>query len=323
MSDFLEDVIDLNDLRGCHHYEPYAGGAGAALTLLEKKVVDKIFLNDADPRVFAFWNAVLNETDRFADRVLSVPLDIKEWHRQREICSNPSPHSSFDIGFSAFYMNRCNRSGILNGAGPIGGLQQNGKWKLNARFNRVTLAQRIRKTGAKSKQIQVSCMDAIDFLRSSLPVGKARRNTFVYLDPPYVNKAQRLYLNAYRPDDHAGIARYLSSQTALPWLMSYDDTQLIRNLYRKRHIFKLPIRYSLKEKRLAMELITCPLDLILPRSVQVHGVKAPFFQPGPPSQKHRSRAQTAQPTTEKLLTATSKNSAPTVFPSPRQNPEKK
>lgn len=279
---FLEDVIDLNDLRGCRYYEPYAGGAGAALTLLEKDVVEQIHINDADQRVFNFWNAVLNETERFADQVLSVPLDIDEWQRQRAICSNPRSFDSFKVGFSAFYMNRCNRSGVISGAGPIGGLQQTGKWKLDARFSREALAQRILQVGERRNRIQLSCLDAIDFLKSNLPPGKGRRRTFVYLDPPYVNNGQRLYLNAYRPEDHAGIARYVSSQKILPWLTSYDDSQLIKDLYQAHHIFKLPIRYSLQEKKSAAELIITPRHLILPRSVRVQGVRTSFFQPENP-----------------------------------------
>ncbi len=279
LAGFLEDVIDLNDLRGCRYFEPYAGGAGAALTLLETDVVDEIHINDADPRVFAFWNAVLNKTEQFAERVLKVPLDMDEWRRQRQVCSRPGAHGAFDVGFSAFYMNRCNRSGVLTGAGPIGGLQQTGKWKLDARFSREALVQRIRQVGAKRDRIHLSGKDAIAFLKSSLPHGMARRKVFVYLDPPYVNKGQRLYLNAYKPNDHSEIARYLYSQKILPWLMSYDDAALIRQLYRNHRLFELPIRYSLQVKKAASELIISPHGLTLPRSVKVHGIQNAFFQP--------------------------------------------
>lgn len=117
-------------------------------------------------------------------------------------------------------MNRCNRSGVLTGAGPIGGLAQKGRWKLDARFNREALARRIRELSKKRDRIFLHGVDAIKFLKCSLPTGSARRNVFVYLDPPYVNNGQRLYLNAYKPDDHAGIYRYLRMQKILPWLMS-------------------------------------------------------------------------------------------------------
>ncbi len=279
LAGFLEDVIDLNDLRGCRYFEPYAGGAGAALTLLEKGVVGEIHINDADPRVYAFWNAVLKDTEKFAENVMHVPLDMGEWRRQRDVCSNPTAHRPFDVGFSAFYMNRCNRSGVLTGAGPIGGHQQTGKWKLDARFSRQALVERINRIGSLRERIHLSGVDAIDFLKHSLPGGMARRKVFVYLDPPYVNKGQRLYLNAYKHQDHASITTYLSRQRVLPWLMSYDDTELIRGLYRDCCQFKLPIRYSLQVKKTATELIIAPHGLTLPRSVVIHGIETPFYQP--------------------------------------------
>ena len=53
--------------------------------------------------------------------------------------------TSYELGFAAFYLNRTNRSGILN-AGVIGGKKQDGKWEMDARFNRDNLASRILKT---------------------------------------------------------------------------------------------------------------------------------------------------------------------------------
>jgi hypothetical protein len=85
LAGFLADVMKLNDLRGCAYYEPYAGGAGAALSLLLDDVVSKIFINDADGRVNAFWASVLDESERFVDRVLTAPLTMEEWYRQREV----------------------------------------------------------------------------------------------------------------------------------------------------------------------------------------------------------------------------------------------
>ncbi len=125
----LKGIIELNNLRGCIYFEPYAGGAGAALNLLYNNVVSEIHINDLDKRVFAFWKAVLQETERFVDLVFSVPLSIEEWLKQRAICMRADEYDLFDIGFATFYINRCNRSGVLINAGPIGGYQQAGKWK--------------------------------------------------------------------------------------------------------------------------------------------------------------------------------------------------
>jgi len=268
---FLADVIDLNDLRESPYYEPYAGGAGAALSLLRDGVVSEVFINDADVRVSAFWQTVLREGDRFIDQVLSVPLTIDEWHRQQEVCTAPNRHSRFDVGFAAFYMNRCNRSGVLTGAGPIGGLEQDGTWRLDVRFSRESLAERIRAIARMRDRIHMTNLDAIDFLKSKLPRGNARRQVFVYLDPPYVHKGQRLYLNAYEEKHHCALASYMLAQQTVPWLMSYDDTPLVRRLYATQEVSSLPIRYSLQEKRTAKELIIAPNHLALPYACRVQG----------------------------------------------------
>lgn len=274
LAGFLADVIDLNGLRDCTYYEPYAGGAGAALTLLRDEVVSEVFINDADPRVHAFWHAALTESSRFVNRVLTTPLSIEEWYRQQAICKQPKSHARFDVGFAAFYMNRCNRSGVLTGAGPIGGFEQQGDWRLDVRFNRESLVERIQTLATMKDQIHLTHLDAIDFLKSNLPRGKRRSGVFVYLDPPYVQKGQRLYLNAYVEKDHRQLARYITRQPTLHWLMSYDDADLVRELYSEQQLSSQPIRYSLQDKRTANELIVAPHHIALPAACRAQPPQA-------------------------------------------------
>lgn len=264
--DFLDDMVELNSLHGCSYYEPYAGGAGAALGLLKRKVVSELFLNDADWRVYSFWHSVLNESDRFVESIRTVQLTIAEWHRQHAICVDPKPHSQFEVGFGAFFMNRCNRSGVITGAGPIGGYAQTGKWRMGVRFNREALAERVLAIARMKGSIHVSCEDAVAFLKERLPYGRGRKRVFVYLDPPYVVKGQRLYLNAYAPEDHAVLARYMGKQNTLPWIMSYDDSDLVRLLYVEHNQFYMPIRYSLQAKRSARELVIAPKHVAVPQT---------------------------------------------------------
>lgn len=271
---FLTDVIELNELRGRPYYEPYAGGAGAALSLLRNDIVSSIYINDADQRVYAFWHSVLNESERFVDEIFNIPLTINEWHKQKAICNSPDNHDVFSVGFAAFYMNRCNRSGVLSGAGPIGGYEQAGKWTLGVRFNRETLAERILALAKVSERIILTNMDAIDFLKEKLPKGKSRSKVFVYFDPPYVNKGQRLYLNSYLCRDHRKVSKYIISQKSLHWLLSYDDTDLVRELYSEFNLFNLPVRYSLQQKKLMQELIIAPHNLALPTMATVSGAES-------------------------------------------------
>ena len=188
---------------------------------------------------------------------------MAQWEKENRIYHDRSS-DMFSLGFATFYLNRCNRSGIISGAGPIGGYSQSGKWRMNARFYRETLATRIMEIASLREAIKVYNLDAIDFLKKIVPHGRGRDRCFVYLDPPYVNKAEKLYLNNYAEEDHRRIAYYLSNQRTLKWLLSYDDTHLVREIYSGCLIIPLPIQYSLQSKRLATELVIFPPHLTIP-----------------------------------------------------------
>ena len=277
MAGLLARFVEVNELRGCAYFEPFAGGAGAALQLLQEGIVSELRLNDLDPRIYAFWHAALTEHQRFVDAIMSVEVSLGEWRRQRNICLQPNLHSTFDVGFATFYLNRCNRSGILLGSGPIGGYSQTGTWRIDARFYRQTLAQRIIKLADHREQIRLSNDDAVRFLARNLPVDKSREQVFVYLDPPYVSNGNRLYLNNYQAKDHGRLAHHLRRQRATNWMVSYDDTQLIRRLYEDCNISDIPLQYSLQQKKNTCELLITPPHLEAPAELDF----AYGTQPGP------------------------------------------
>jgi len=266
LAGLLRDIVSLNRLDSCEYYEPFAGGAGAALELLESGTVSHIHINDADRRLYAFWKCCITQSEWLAKRILETPVTIAEWERHRSVCIAPNKHRLSDIGLATFFLNRCNRSGVLDGAGPIGGYSQSGKWRLDVRFNRQALAARVLQIGKLRSRISLSNLDALEFLKTRLPIGPDRKKVFVYLDPPYVSKSQRLYLNAYKKQDHQKLGVYLRSQRSLHWFASYDDALLIRKLYAESQVCLLPIQYSLQVKRKANELAIAPQHVSLPVS---------------------------------------------------------
>ena len=271
---FLAETIALNGLANCAYFEPFAGGAGAALWLLRKGIVSEAHINDLDPCVAAFWQAALDEPDRFSDAIISAKLDLDEWKRQRDIYAGRDTNRPFDLGFATFYLNRCNRSGVLAGAGPIGGYEQTGKWKIDARFYRESLAKRVRALGQLSDRIHLSSLDAHRFLIKKLPRGRGRSRVFAYLDPPYWEKGGRLYLNSYAPKHHTALARYMQHQNTLKWVMSYDDAAQIRHKYAYANIHRFSLRYTLSESRSAQELLITPSHLQLPDGGHPNGIRA-------------------------------------------------
>lgn len=270
LSNFLADVLCLNDLNGGSYYEPYAGGAAVGIMLLVEGLVNKIFINDFDFCVYSFWSSVLKENDRFIENIYNVDLSINEWKDQREIYRNPRKHKRFDVGFASFYLNRCNRSGIMKNAGPIGGIEQNGKWKIGARFNRSTLVERVKLLNKFRNQIKISHLDGIEFLSNKLPRGNERKKVLVYLDPPYYSKGPQLYLNSYSQRDHSALAKYIKKQKELHWIITYDDVPEIRSLYQDSIINYYSLNYSAQSKKQGQELLVSPDYLLLPTSLTIH-----------------------------------------------------
>ena len=109
-----------------------------------------------------------------------------------------------EVGYSTFFLNRTNRSGILKG-GVIGGKKQLSTWKLDVRFNKENLIRRIEWISEQKGSIQISNMDALEFLKMRLPE-LSSKHTLLYLDPPYYIKGQSLYYNHYTAEGHTAIA---------------------------------------------------------------------------------------------------------------------
>lgn len=264
LADFLADLIAINDLQDGVYVEPYAGGAGAALSLLFGEHVQRIVLNDADPCVYAFWDAVLNRKDDFIRRLWETPVTIAEWKQQRIIYRNQRRYSRIKVAFAGFYLNRCNRSGIMVNGGPIGGFEQTGKWKLDARYNRTELERRIEKIHLYRDRIEIHNLDALDFLDYVIGRSEAIDETLVYLDPPYYIKGNELYLNHYQPDDHNQLAAFIKRQTGYRWLMTYDNVPEIRALYADCETVDFDLRYSAHTNKLGNELLIFCKQLVMP-----------------------------------------------------------
>lgn len=233
--------------------EPFCGGAGAAVILLKLGVVDQLYLNDADLKVYSAWKCILEQSERFASAISKTPVDLKTWHDSRAIVDSCNEFS-FELGFAAFFLNRTSRSGIVGGAGPIGGYDQRGNWKIDARFNREALIERVLWLGSMREFVCLTQEDALTFLSRSanrLPID----NTLFFVDPPYVTAGGRLYLNAMNEGKHIALSDMLQDGTLPHWILTYDDHPLIRTLYDKCFIKDLAVTYSLQNKRKEREVL--------------------------------------------------------------------
>ncbi len=268
----MAKVIKTNRMERFHYVEPYAGGCGLALSLLFGGYVSDIHINDVDPSIWSFWKAVLDHTDDLIHLIMTTEISVDQWRIQRETQLKEDISDPIALGFAAFYLNRTNRSGIIKGAGVIGGFEQNGNYKMDCRFNRINLVRRITRIKKYRSRIHLTRHDAVKFMNQSSYLPK---ETLFCIDPPYFNKGSSLYTSFYGPDDHKEVAEAILGLN-YPWLVTYDNADQIRNLYKSRRQYVFDINYSLQDKRVGTELLIASKGLKLPLEVrerQVHHVQ--------------------------------------------------
>lgn len=260
MAGLLSEIRKLNGLGARSIAEPFAGGAGSSLTLLFLEETHGIHVNDADLAIYAFWWSLVNQYKAFSKMLATTPVTMSEWYRQRAIYRDPGRVSRVSRGFSAFYLNRCNRSGIIMNGGPIGGIKQEGKWRLDARFNRTELQRRCAKVSEYRDRIHISNLDGIGLIDKLDP-----QSTFFFIDPPYFEKGRMVYLNSLDPDYHVTLAHRLKSMTNAAWVLTYDDCSDIRRLYRGwATVRPFTLRYAAAERRSGKEILIAPKWMQLP-----------------------------------------------------------
>jgi len=261
LTGFLKMIFEQNDLLDGHYVEPYAGGAGIALNLLTHSYASCIHLNDLNPAVFGFWHSVINQPEALCKAIRDVKVTMEEWHRQKAILNAPANHSPLDIGFSTFFLNRTNRSGIIWG-GVIGGKNQDGAWKLDARFNKDDLIRRIEKIAMYRSRIRLYNLDAAELIKTVLPT--LPNKTLVYLDPPYYVKGRGLYENHYLHDDHVSIAKLVKKHINHNWIVSYDHAPEIIEMYKGCPTITYGINYSAQDRYKGAEAMFFSKKLVIP-----------------------------------------------------------
>ncbi|MDE6873947.1 MAG: DNA adenine methylase [Lachnospiraceae bacterium] len=265
LAPFIGLAIQNLKINHCTYIEPFAGGAGVALSLLLNDIVDNIVINDYDKAIYSFWRAIKQDHNALIQKINNTPITIDEWYRQQNIYLKATSYS-VDLAFATLFLNRTNHSGILN-AGPIGGFAQAGEWKLDVRFNKDILIEKINKIAERKQNIFVYNKDIISLLRNYM--ANFGDNVFYYFDPPYYNKGQKLYKNFFSHQDHLRIHNIITKEIAAPWIITYDDVKEIADLYKLFDLRKFDLTYSAANKGTASELMIFSDIQCCPTSAQL------------------------------------------------------
>jgi len=253
LAGFAKRIIEVNGLNDGTYVEPYAGGAAIALELLFHEYVSEVYINDISRPIYAFWKSTLDHTEELLRLIQDTPLTVRAWDKQKQVLTHPAEHDDLSLGFAMFFLNRTNRSGILNG-GIIGGRDQTGPWKIDARYNKSELSFRIESIAKLRRRINISQLDALIFLSSNK--SKWPDSTLIYLDPPYYRKGKDLYLDYYSHGDHEEVASTITKKILRQkWMVSYDDATPIRRMYSSYRHLAYSVGYSAREARAGREVM--------------------------------------------------------------------
>lgn len=283
---FMKEIVRCNGLSDGRYVEPYAGGAAVAWELLLTGVVRRISVNDVSLPVFAFWDSVLNSTDNLCRMIQDCDMSVSEWDKQKLIYQSADRSDLLSLGFSFFFLNRTNRSGILNG-GIIGGRDQSGAWKIDARFNKSDLISKIEKIASLRSRIEITNLDAVDFIRENS--ARFSERTLLYIDPPYFEKGRFLYHDAYRAEDHSTVAECIKELRGLNWVVSYDDVRPIHDLYVEFPWLQYTLNYSARNVTRGREVMFFSPNLVVPE------VTAPL------QEIDRASAERMKPVSERIF----------------------
>lgn len=266
LSNYIEQLIYINRLNKSTYIEPFAGGAGVALYLLLNKHVTNICINDFDRSIYAFWYSILHHTDEFCEMILKTPVDLYQWHEQKNIQKYKNSESLLKLGFSTFFLNRTNFSGIIK-AGVIGGIKQDGKYKIDCRFNKTNLINRIMRIATLRNSIELFNMDTADLISQVLP--SITSSSFIFFDPPYYSQGSKLYSNYYKYKDHLKLKDKISKIDYHYWIVTYDSEPVIQQIYKPFRQTTYGIKYTAEKKYTGQEIMIYCNEINLPKENKI------------------------------------------------------
>ena len=216
----------LSPFLGGGHVEVAAAGLGIT-----------IIAADIYYPLVAFWRELLSSPDRLAAAIEKFYPGSPQ--RASKLLSR-SNMKRIEIAAEFFVVNRCSFSGLSSS----GGFSQE---SCDKRFTKSSIS-RVR--NFKAKKMTVRCSDFRDLL------GK-HPDMFVYADPPYYRDDLALYgkrVNTQKGFPHQELAELLRKRDS-GWILSYDDHEEVRTMYRGFRMKKLKWAYGLNSSKRSNEIL--------------------------------------------------------------------
>ena len=202
--------------------EPMVGGGSVFLALRQRHPNRRFWINDLNYELYCFWKMAQECADRLADTLHQLRTETNSGKELfYRLLDRYGQGNEFERAVRFFVLNRITFSGTVDSGGYS-------EQAFRSRFTHSSI-ERIRLVAPLLQGVRITHGDYELLLR------EGGESVFIFLDPPYYSAADsrlygkrgELHLNF----DHQRLARVLH-ETVHRWLLTYDDSIYIRELYR-------------------------------------------------------------------------------------------
>ena len=216
--------------------EPFFGGGSVGFYVNQKYECNEFLLNDLNQDLYQFWFVLKENPILLSEEILK----IKNIYSNGKSLYNDilerraSKLSNLQRAIDFFVLNRITFSGVVDSGG----------YSEQAFQNRFTLSSidRLRKAGGVVKNFKISNQDFEDVINMD------GSDVFIYLDPPYYGATKsKLYGKGgdlHTNFDHQRLLETLIN-TKHKFLLSYDNSEYIRNLYKSFNVVEWDLQYGM------------------------------------------------------------------------------
>lgn len=242
---------------GWEYREPFFGAGAIGWEILSMLPHScSAWINDRDYGIVSLWKSVQDAPQELCELIAEfVPTDHAFYEFKEQ--DGDTKVDPVESGFRKLALHQMSYSGLgAKAGGPLGGRdQENAKYTVDCRWNPESLQRDVltRHKLLRSRRVKITCRDFTEVIDDA-------ENVFYYCDPPYLDKGPILYKHAFDLADHGRLSHHLKDCTQ-PWIVSYDDQDVIRDLYQGHDILPIDVCYTIAKesakRRKNKEILIC------------------------------------------------------------------
>lgn len=225
--------MDIGEYR-----EPFVGGGSVFLSIksLFRSRIERYWINDLHHDLTCFWRYVRDDIDALVKQVRTLRENYAGDGRAlyTYLKDDANMTSDFERAVRFFVMNRITFSGVMDAGGYS-----------NQSFEKRFTASSIERLEKVAYHLQATEITQGDYAPLLQEDGE---KVFIFLDPPYWSATQsRLYGKRgelHIGFDHERFAEQMK-QCSHRWLITYDDSPRIRNLFDFATIVEWQLQYGM------------------------------------------------------------------------------